>query len=179
MEESARDHVSAGIETASCSRLVSKSQNVVVRGAQMDGEVERKSMDVSCEIDSAPNEIRRRWVGSNDSSLFSSHRNLARYWRELKCMISTLRDYAYSDEHNQPCVMKAVLDYIMCVHKTYLDAMYAWIEEADEKQRQKLSVPAYPRVRDLMKKYDPSVKNKIERYFKNSLLDPNERCLSS
>ena len=32
MEESARDHVSAGIETASCSRLVSKSQNVVVRG---------------------------------------------------------------------------------------------------------------------------------------------------
>ena len=94
MEESARDHVFAGIETASCSRLVSKDQNVLVRGAQMDGEVERKSMDVSCEINSALDEIRRPWVGSNDTSLFSSHRNLAGYWRELKRMISTLCDYA-------------------------------------------------------------------------------------
>ena len=75
--------------------------------------------------------------------------------------------------------MKAVFDYIMCAHKTYLDAMYDWIEEADKKQRQELSVPAYPRVRDLMKKYDPSLKNKMDSYFKNFFLDPNERCLSS
>ena len=36
-----------------------------------------------------------------------------------------------------------------------------------------------PRVRDLIKKYDPSLKNKIEHYLKNSLLDLNERCLLS
>ena len=94
-------------------------------------------------------------------------------------MISTLRDYAYSDEHNQPCVMKVVFDYIMRAHKTYLDAIYAWIEEADEKQRQKLYVSAYPRVRDLMKKYDPSLKRKIERCYENSLLDSDERCTPS
>ena len=58
MEESARDHVSTGIETASCSRLVSKGQNVVVRGPQLDGEVERKNIDVSCEINFALHEIR-------------------------------------------------------------------------------------------------------------------------
>jgi len=77
----------------------------------------------SSEVEAALEDIRKSWVSSTDLNTFSSHRSLAKYWRELKLMVATMRDYTNNGEENNSKVVKAVYDYIVCALTKYLDCI--------------------------------------------------------
>ena len=152
-------------------------------GSQEDSNAEethKSNLDSdSDEIDEALDEIRQPWVLSKNSSHFSNHRSLIKYWRELKVMVDTLRDYANNNEENNQKVIEAVYEYIMNALSTYLDAVYSWIDDAKHKEKQAISVPALPRVQKLLGLYNPSLKDKIEKYYERALRSPWERSMAS
>ena len=131
--------------------------------------------EVELEVDEALREIRRTWVDSPDPSYFSSHRNLEKCARDLKYMKSTMRDYAYSDEKTDPHVIDAVFKYRVEAYSLYLDALYKWISEANEKKSKKESVPSLPRVQNLLSEYDSDINENLKRYCTKVKLAPEER----
>ena len=130
-------------------------------------------------VDEALREIRRTWVDSPDPSYFSSHRNLTKCARDLKYMKSAMRDYAYSDEKTDPHVIDAVFKYIVEAYSIYLDALYKWISEANEKKSKKESVPSLPRVQNLLSEYDSDINEKLKRYCTKAKLAPEQRSEAS
>ena len=136
---------------------------------------ETDEIDVKQAIEEAVDEIRKPWVSSSDASLFSSYRNLAKYARELKLMKLTLRDYASSDEICNPEVVDAVYDYVAQAYSTYLRALYSWIDNANEKKRKQITVPAANRVQKLLSEYDTDIDDKLKRYRDKAKLSPEER----
>ena len=130
-------------------------------------------------VDEALREIRRTWVDSPDPSYFSSHRNLAKCARDLKYMKSAMRDYAYSDKKTDPHVIDAVFKYIVEAYSIYLDALYKWISEANEKKSKKESVPSLPRVQNLLSEYDSDINEKLKRYCTKAKLAPEQRSEAS
>ena len=136
---------------------------------------ETDETDVKQAIQEAVDEIRKPWVSSSDASLFSSYRNLAKYARELKLMKLTLRDYASSDKICNPEVVNAVYDYVAQAYSTYLRALYSWIDNANEKKRKQITVPAANRVQKLPSEYDTDIDDKLKRYRDKAKLSPEER----
>ena len=120
-------------------------------------------------------ELRRQWVDLPDPSMFSDHRSLAKYSRELKVMELTLQDLAHSEVENDPMVVEAAYNYILHAHSVYLSAVHKWIEEANAKREQNVSVPALPRVQRLLSLYDSSINDTLHRYYERAKLKPSER----
>ena len=60
--------------------------------------------------------LRRQWVNVPDLSMFSDHRSLAKYSRELKVVELTLQDLAHSDVENHSIVVEAAYNYIFNAH---------------------------------------------------------------
>ena len=91
-------------------------------------------------------------------------------------MVSALRDYAYNEEENDPEELRAVYDnilYARCVYERYL---HTWIAEAKEKFKERISVPALPRVKKFFLEHDSAtILDKANRYFRKAELTPEER----
>ena len=102
------------------------------------------------DLETVMGELRRQWVDLPDSSMFSDHCSLAKYSRELKVMELTLQDLAHSEVENDPMVVEDAYNYILHAHSVYLSAVHKWIEEANAKREQNVSVPALPRVQRLL-----------------------------
>ena len=120
-------------------------------------------------------ELRRQWVDLPDPSMFSDHRSLAKYSREIKVMELILQDLAHSKAENHPMVVEAAYNYILHAHSVYLSAVHKWIEEANAKREWNVSVPALPRVQRLLSLHDSSINDTLHRYYERAKLKPSER----
>ena len=129
----------------------------------------------SDDLETVISELRRQWVDLSDSSMFSDHRSLAKYSRELKVMELTPQDLAHSEVENDTMVVEAAYNYILHAHSVYLSAVPKWIEEANAKREQNSSVPALPRVQRLLSLYDTSINDTLHRYYERAKLKPSER----
>ena len=87
----------------------------------------------------------------------------------------TLQDLAHSEVENDPMVVEAAYNYILHAHSVYLSAVHKWIEEANAKREQNVSVPALPRVQRLLFLYDTSINDTLHRYYERAKLKPSER----
>ena len=74
----------------------------------------------SDDLETVMDELRQQWVDLLDSSMFSDHRSLAKYSRELRVMELTLQDLAHSEVENDPMVVEAVYNYISHAYSVYL-----------------------------------------------------------
>ena len=128
----------------------------------------------SDDLETVMGELRRQWVDLPDPSMFSDHRSLAKYSRELKVMELTLQDLAHSEVENDPMVVEAAHHYILHAHSVYLSAVHKWIDEANAKREQNVSVPALPRVQRLLSLYDTSINDTLHRYYERAKLKPSE-----
>ena len=155
-------------------------------GGKLDrhvAEVSEKEQAASHETNTLE-EIRKLWVDSPLPSFFTCHRKLAKYSRELKVMKLTLRDYAHSGEENDPNVLKAVYDYVSLTHLVYLKALYEsnkkrYIEDANKKLKQNISIPALPHVQKLLSEYDSTINKKLRCYYDKAKRPVTERSESS
>ena len=127
------------------------------------------------DLETVVSELRRQWVDLSDPSMFSDYRSLAKYSRELQVMKLTMQDLAHSKVENDPMVVVAAYNYISHAHSVYLSAVHKWIEEANAKKEQNVSVPALPRVQRLLSHYDTSINDTVHRYYERAKLKPSER----
>ena len=129
-------------------------------------EISEKKQSASHEaVEEALEEICKPWVDSPLPSFFTCHRKLAKYSRELKVMKLTSRDYAHSGEENDPNVLRAVYDHVSPAHSVYFKALYEYIEDANKKLEQNISIPALPRVQKLFSEYDSTINEKLRCYY--------------
>ena len=129
-------------------------------------EISEKEQAASYEaVEEALEEIRKPWVDSPLPSFFTCHRKLSKYSRELKVMKLTLRDYVRSGEENDPNVLSAVYDYVSLAYSIYLKALYEYIEDANKKLEQNISIPALPRIQKLLSEYDSTINEKLRCYY--------------
>ena len=84
-------------------------------------------------------------------------------------------DYARNDEVNDEQQLTAVLNNIKKARGIYLEAIYSFIEKAEGKRKNKESIPALPRVQRLLWTYDPSVTERLQRYYGKAKLSPENR----
>ena len=78
----------------------------------------------SDDLETVVGEPRRQWVDLPDPSMFSDHRSLAKYFRELKVMELTLQDLAHSKVESNPMTVEAAYNYISHAHSVYVTAVH-------------------------------------------------------
>ena len=149
--------------------------------------------DSSERIALAINKVKKPWVSDPIKNPLSDHRKLLTSSRELEVMTLVMRDYARNDEVNDEQQLTAMLSYIKKAHGIYLEAIYSLIErqkvsvktksrslplldrKAEGKRKNKESVPALPRVQKLLSTYDPSITERLQRYYEKTKLSPENR----
>ena len=128
-------------------------------------------------IENALQEIRKTWVDS--PAPVNNHGSFSRFYAELNVMNLALREYANSENKNDENVLTAVYNYIAKAHKTYLKLIHDWINGAKDKAKQNISVPTLPSVKKLLAQYNPSIEDKLRRYFNKAKMDPDDRSEAS
>ena len=130
-------------------------------------------------VNEALMEFRKQWVDAPSETFLANHRNLIKCSHDLKIMISCFREYAYNDEENDYAFLKKVFDYILRAHSVYISAVSSWINNANAKKKQNISVPALPRVERLLSEYDSCIEDKLKRYFDKAMRSPSKRSEKS
>ena len=143
----------------------------------VESNFENQSFMSHSKIENALQEIRKTWVDS--PAPVNNHRSFSRFYAELNVMNLVLREYANSENKNDENVLTAVYNYIVKAHKTYLKLIHDWINAAKAKAKQNISVPALPSVQKLLAQYNPSIEDKLRRYYNKAKMDPDDRSEAS
>ena len=143
----------------------------------VESNFENQSFMSHSKIENALREIRKTWVDS--PAPVNNHRSFSRFYAELNVMNLVLREYANSENKNDENVLTAVYNYIVKAHKTYLKLIHDWINAAKAKAKQNISVTALPSVQKLLAQYNPSIEDKLRRYYNKVKMDPDDRSEAS
>ena len=141
----------------------------------VESNFENQSFMSHSKIENALQELRKLWVDS--PAPVNNHRSFSRFYAELNVMNLVLREYANSENKNDENVLTAVYNYIVKAHKTYLKLIHGWINaaKAKAKAKQNISVPALPSVQKLLAQYNPSIEDKLRRYYNKAKMNPDDR----
>ena len=139
----------------------------------VESNFENQSFMSHSKIENALQEIIKTWVDS--PAPVNNHRSFSRFYAELNIMNLVLEVYANRENKNDENVLTAVYNYIVKAHKTYLKLIQEWINGAKAKAQQNISVPALPSVQKLLAQYNPSIEDKLRRYYNKAKMNPDDR----